>query len=172
MNVHLHHFSRIKSQSRNQCCSYYFCLMIEGSGSVSLTNGTGTGRPKNIWIRIRNLPGTVPGLNGICVILIGVSTEKTPTTCLSVVWQELTETTVRRWRRGCRQWRSCRRRGRRPPHSCRPRLLGHRRRPPLLWRRPFAAFSPPGAEQPNKKLCMRTKFDFQLKCMPQSDYPL
>jgi hypothetical protein len=42
-----------KSQnSRNQCFSYYFCLMIEGSGS---------GKPKNIWIhwikiriRIRN----------------------------------------------------------------------------------------------------------------------
>ncbi len=37
----------------------YFCLMIEGSGSVSLTNGSGSGRPKDIWIlwiriRIRN----------------------------------------------------------------------------------------------------------------------
>jgi hypothetical protein len=30
---------------------YYFCLMIEGSGSVS---GSGSGRSKNIWIlRIR-----------------------------------------------------------------------------------------------------------------------
>ncbi len=28
--------------------SYYFCLMIEGSGSVSLTNGSGSGWPKNI----------------------------------------------------------------------------------------------------------------------------
>ncbi len=54
-----------KSQNRrNQCFSYYFCLMIEGSGSevgsgsVSLTNGSGSGRPKNIWIlriRIRNI---------------------------------------------------------------------------------------------------------------------
>ncbi len=39
--------------------SYYFCLMIEGSGSgsVALTNGSGSRRPKNIWIRrirIRN----------------------------------------------------------------------------------------------------------------------
>ncbi len=39
-------YSKIKSQkdvqkNRNQCFSYYFCLMIEGSGS---------GRPKNIWI--------------------------------------------------------------------------------------------------------------------------
>jgi hypothetical protein len=35
--------------------SYYFCLMIEGSGSISLTNGFGCGseRPKNIWI-LRN----------------------------------------------------------------------------------------------------------------------
>jgi hypothetical protein len=42
---------------------YYFFLMIEGSGSgpgsVSLTNGSGYERPKNIWIlriRIRNTP--------------------------------------------------------------------------------------------------------------------
>jgi hypothetical protein len=33
---------------------YYFCLMIEGSGSgsVPLTNGCGSRRPKNIRIRI------------------------------------------------------------------------------------------------------------------------
>ncbi len=37
-----------KSQNRrNQCFSYYFCLMKEGSGCVSW-------RPKNLWIRIRN----------------------------------------------------------------------------------------------------------------------
>ncbi len=52
-----------KSQnSRNQCFSYYFCLTIEGSGSVSLTNGSGSGRPKNIWIlriRIRNTDSNV-----------------------------------------------------------------------------------------------------------------
>ncbi len=43
-----------KSQnSKNQGFSYYFCLMIEGSGSGStpLTNGSGSGRPKNMWIR-------------------------------------------------------------------------------------------------------------------------
>ncbi len=36
----------------------YFCLMIEVSGSVSLTNGSG--RPENLWIlriRIRNTVG-------------------------------------------------------------------------------------------------------------------
>jgi hypothetical protein len=34
----------------------YFCLMIEGSGSKSLANGSGSGsrRAKNVWIRIRN----------------------------------------------------------------------------------------------------------------------
>ncbi len=56
----LHHFSKIKSQkesqnSRNQGFSYYFCMMIEGSGSVSgsipLTNASGSGKPKNKWIR-------------------------------------------------------------------------------------------------------------------------
>ncbi len=56
--VHLHHFSKIKSQkesdnSRNQDFSYYFCMMIEGSGSgaesgsIPLTSGSGSRRPKN-----------------------------------------------------------------------------------------------------------------------------
>jgi hypothetical protein len=64
LKVHLHHFSKIKSQkqslnSRNQGFPYYFCMMIEGSGSgsIPLTNGSGSGRPKNMcirWIRIRN----------------------------------------------------------------------------------------------------------------------
>jgi hypothetical protein len=55
LKIHIHHFSKIKSQkettqnSRNQGFSYYFCLMIEGSGSVPLTNGSGSRRPKNIW---------------------------------------------------------------------------------------------------------------------------
>ncbi len=49
LNVHLHHFSKIKSHkesqnSRSQVIFYYFCMMIEGSGF---------GGPKNIWIRIR-----------------------------------------------------------------------------------------------------------------------
>ncbi len=49
-----------KSQSsRNQGFSYYFPLVIEGSGSIPLTNGSGSGsrRPNNIRIRrirIRN----------------------------------------------------------------------------------------------------------------------
>ncbi len=58
LKVHLHYFSKIKSQkesqnSRNQGFSYYFCMMIEGSGSIPLTNGSGpgSGRPKNMWIR-------------------------------------------------------------------------------------------------------------------------
>jgi hypothetical protein len=48
-----------KSQnSRNQCFSHHFCLMIEGSGSVPMTNGSGSRRHKNIRIRI---PNTGPG---------------------------------------------------------------------------------------------------------------
>ncbi len=53
LKVHLQHFSNIKSQkesqnSRNQGFSYYFCMMIEGSGSgsIPLTNGSGPGGPK------------------------------------------------------------------------------------------------------------------------------
>jgi hypothetical protein len=60
LKVHLHHFSKIKSQkesqnSRNQGFSCYFCMMIEGSGSgsIPLTSGSRSGRPKNMWIRIR-----------------------------------------------------------------------------------------------------------------------
>ncbi len=64
LKVHLHLFSKIKSQkesqnSRNLGFSYYFCMMIEGSrsGSIPLTNGSGgSRRPKNMWsrwIRIR-----------------------------------------------------------------------------------------------------------------------
>jgi hypothetical protein len=60
LKLHLHYFSKIKSQkeqqnSRNQGFSYYFCMMIEGAGSGSgskhLTCGSGSGRPKNMWIR-------------------------------------------------------------------------------------------------------------------------
>ncbi len=70
LKLDLHHFSKIKIQkdsqnSRNPGFSNYFCMMIEGSGSVSragsgsgsipLTSGSGSGswRPKNTWIRIR-----------------------------------------------------------------------------------------------------------------------
>ncbi len=65
LKLHLHHFSKIKSQkesqnNRIQGFSYYFCMMIEGSG---------TGRPKNMWIRwirirnrntVRNYPFCLP----------------------------------------------------------------------------------------------------------------
>ncbi len=46
--------SKESQTSRNPGFSYYFCMMIEGSGSKPLTNGSGYGRPKNMWIRIRN----------------------------------------------------------------------------------------------------------------------
>ncbi len=81
LKLHLHHFSKIKSQkesqnSRNQGFSYYFCMMIEGSGSESraksgsgsipLTSGSrfGSGGPKNMWIwwiRIRYTAETIVG---------------------------------------------------------------------------------------------------------------
>ncbi len=53
LKVHLHHYSKIKSQeesqnSRNQGFSYYFCMMIEGSGSIPLTSGSGSGWGGNI----------------------------------------------------------------------------------------------------------------------------
>ncbi len=56
LKVSLHHFSKIKSQreshnSRNQGFPYYFCIMVEGSGSIPLTNGSGSRRPKNMRIR-------------------------------------------------------------------------------------------------------------------------
>jgi hypothetical protein len=66
LKLHLHHLSKIKIQkesqnSRNQGFSYYFCMIIEGSGSrsragsesIPLTSESGSGswRPKNMWIR-------------------------------------------------------------------------------------------------------------------------
>jgi hypothetical protein len=75
LKVHLNQFSKIekvqkKSQnSKKQGFSYCFCLLIEGSGSGAgfgagsgagfgsgskpLTNGPGSGRAKNMWIRIQ-----------------------------------------------------------------------------------------------------------------------
>ncbi len=55
-SVWLHSKHCLQSQnSRNQGFSYYFCLMIEGSGSGSIPptrrSGSGSRRPKNIWIR-------------------------------------------------------------------------------------------------------------------------
>jgi hypothetical protein len=55
LKVHLHIFSKIKSQKEvtkqyESSFCIYFCLMIEGagSGSVPLTSGSGSKRPKNI----------------------------------------------------------------------------------------------------------------------------
>ncbi len=62
----IHHLSQVKSHkeiinSRNQGFSYYFCSMIggseSGSGTVPLTNESGSGRPKNF--RIRNTSSLV-----------------------------------------------------------------------------------------------------------------
>ncbi len=67
LKLHFHHFSKLKSQkesqnSRNQGFSYYFCMMIEGSGSragsrsgsIPLASGSGSRMPVIMWIRIRN----------------------------------------------------------------------------------------------------------------------
>ncbi len=55
--LHSHHFSKIKSKkksqnSRNQGFSSYFCLIIEGSGSVPLTNGSAT-LPSSNYRKVR-----------------------------------------------------------------------------------------------------------------------
>ncbi len=63
LKVHLHHFSKIKKSKRSHKIKVflirYFCLLIEGSGSIPLTNRSRSGSrtPKNMWIwwiRIRN----------------------------------------------------------------------------------------------------------------------
>ncbi len=62
LKLHLHHFSKIKchkevtTQQELRFFLLYFCLIIEGSGagSVPLTNGSGSGRLKNMRIWIRN----------------------------------------------------------------------------------------------------------------------
>jgi hypothetical protein len=48
LKVHLHHFSKIKVKKKSQkveikVFSYNFCFMIEGSGSIPLTNRSGSG---------------------------------------------------------------------------------------------------------------------------------
>ncbi len=64
-------FSKIKSKKnsqsfRNQGFSYFFYLVIEGSrsgsGSIPLTDGSGSGsrRPKNMWIRWIRDPDSDP----------------------------------------------------------------------------------------------------------------
>ncbi len=56
LKIYLHHFSKIKSQKevpkQYEFFSYYFCLMIEGSGSGS--RRTKNIRIRRIQIRIRN----------------------------------------------------------------------------------------------------------------------
>ncbi len=65
LNLHLHNYSKIKSHEEvkkqwESRFSYYFCLMIEGSGTVTgsgslpCTDGSGYRRSKDIRIRIRN----------------------------------------------------------------------------------------------------------------------
>jgi hypothetical protein len=55
LNDFFAHYKKKSQGSRNQGFSYFFCLMIEGSGaasgSIPLANGSGSRRPKNMWIR-------------------------------------------------------------------------------------------------------------------------
>jgi hypothetical protein len=79
LKVHLHLFSKIKSQkesqnSRNQGFSYYFCLVIEGSRS-------GSRRPKNMWIR--HTDENYPFLSKI---LNSISWPSPFKACISVAW--------------------------------------------------------------------------------------
>jgi hypothetical protein len=55
LKVHLHQFSKIKSYEEvtptvgiNIFLTYYFCLITEGSGSISLTNRSGSATPAYI----------------------------------------------------------------------------------------------------------------------------
>jgi hypothetical protein len=59
LKVHLHHSSKTKShkdvtKSRNQGFSSFFCLLMEGSGSVKINYGSGCGSRSPKIIRIRN----------------------------------------------------------------------------------------------------------------------
>jgi hypothetical protein len=66
-----------QQNSRNQGFSYYFCLMIEESGSgsragsgsrsIPLTNESGSGRSKNTWIRWIRIRNT--GLQVVAVVV-------------------------------------------------------------------------------------------------------
>jgi hypothetical protein len=70
--------SKRVTNSRIQGFSYYFYMMIEGSGSrvgsgsIPLTSGSGSGRPKNTWIRwirIRNT-GLVSGFHHLKFVML------------------------------------------------------------------------------------------------------
>jgi hypothetical protein len=66
-----------KQKNKKKGFSYYFCMIIEGSGSgfIPLTNGYGSGRSKNMlirWIRIRiRIHNTAPGY---LIMVLTVST--------------------------------------------------------------------------------------------------
>jgi len=51
LKAHIQHISKIKYQKESQNSwitdfSYYICLMIERSGTIPMTSGSGSGRPK------------------------------------------------------------------------------------------------------------------------------
>jgi hypothetical protein len=60
LKVHLHHFSKIKSQKeskkrRNQGFSYYFCMIIEGSGGPKTCGSGGSGAGSGTLVFILRL---------------------------------------------------------------------------------------------------------------------
>jgi hypothetical protein len=62
---------KASQNSRNQGFSYYFCMMIEGSGSgsIPLASGSGSGsrRPQKMWIRWIRIRIRNTALNGFSV---------------------------------------------------------------------------------------------------------
>jgi hypothetical protein len=70
VHFYFYHFSKVqkKSQnSRNQGFSYFFCLVIEesGSGPIHLPNGSGSGRPREVDLEKGSVanPDPIPDLS-------------------------------------------------------------------------------------------------------------
>ncbi len=65
LKVHLHQSSQLKSQKEvtkriNQSFSNFFCLLMDGSGSVQNNDGSGSERPNYIRIRIHYTNRWIP----------------------------------------------------------------------------------------------------------------
>jgi hypothetical protein len=59
LKVHLHNFSKSHKLVEIKVFLYYFCMMIEGSGSGAIPQTSGSGWPKNMWIRWIRIRNTV-----------------------------------------------------------------------------------------------------------------
>ncbi len=72
LKLHLHHSTKIKSRKevtkeQKSRFSYYFCLMMEGSGFVPLPNRSGSGRSKILKIRTQ-----IQNTDLHCVIMLSI----------------------------------------------------------------------------------------------------